>query len=486
MTIRTSFTDKEKMFLLAICLLAFGLRVFQLDAQSIWFDESISVLFANLPFQASLQAMLEEGLHHTPLYYLLLRPFAALGFHEFLLRFVSVFFGVLAAPLVAQLGLAFGSRKAGLIGALLLSVNLFHTWYSQETRQYALLAFLAAGAMLFFVRFLKRPGRWRYLAGMVLFLGAGFNTHHFAFFVPLVQFVYLLLTFKRTYPLFRFWVLAQVLAGLTLLPWVIVVLDWGNFYMNSSAHPFGGAVELLNTFWSFSLGYTGRITLLVGVALALYAGLALLAVWRNAGRNRFGLILLWLLLPPLIAFVATLRLPMYLDRYLIVSFPAFVLLIGLALAQLPRQLGYPVLALLVTAAVVNLYQLYFYPAAPQQRTDWRSVAHYLEEHERSDDVMMMLYHQDMLPLRLYYHGEAELTPVIANRVQLPGQIDESSGRLWIIAAYSCENEPGMYPYAPVGAVERDPLKVMLRTWQEEHQNRLQETVDFDCVKLYLY
>lgn len=478
-----SFTHREKIFLLATCGLAFGLRLFQLNAQSMWFDESISALIAVRPFWDGIVTMLEEGLHHTPLYYLLLRPFAAWGFNEFLLRFVSVLFGVLLVPLAAHLGPALGHKQAGLAAALLVAVNPFHTWYSQEARPYALLAFVSAGAMLFFVWFLNRPDRRRNLVGLTLFLAAGFNTHHFMFFVPLVQFVYLVLTLKRTYPLLRPWMLAQALAGLSLLPWAVTVISWGNFYMNSSAHAGVGLRELFNTFWNFSLGYTGSLTWLAAAALAACAGLALLALRYRTGRARPGLVLLWLLLPPLVSFVISLRLPMYLDRYLIVSFAPFVLWVALGLAHLPRRLGYPVLALLVAAATANLVQLYVDPAAPQQRADWRGAGHYLDEHHRPGDHMMILYHQDLAPLNFYYHGSVGVTPVSdAAQIDRPQQ----GQQLWLITAYPCENEQSLYPYLSSTGAETDPFKLALQQWQERQQPYLQNVIDFDCVRLYQY
>ena len=95
---------------------------------------------------------------------------------------------------------------------------------------YSLLGLVAMGAMYYFSKnvFLsKNKSQWL-LFGIIL--GLGYNLHHFFFFIPLIQFIFLLITFKQNHPIFRNWAISVLGAGLLLLPWILVVLDWGNFY----------------------------------------------------------------------------------------------------------------------------------------------------------------------------------------------------------------------------------------------------------------
>ena len=89
--------------LVAVCLLAYVLRVLYLDGQSLWRDEVDAIRFANRPVDLLLGTFRTPG-ENGPLYYLLLRPWLVLaGLSEFSLRFFSLFFGVLAVPLTYRL-----------------------------------------------------------------------------------------------------------------------------------------------------------------------------------------------------------------------------------------------------------------------------------------------------------------------------------------------------------------------------------------------
>jgi mannosyltransferase len=146
------FTRQQRWQLIGLITLAFLLRFYRLNTQSMWFDETLSALFAWLPLGTAIQAMLQEGLHHSPLFYVLLHPFAAGDFNEFCLRFLLATLGVLSVPPIVQVGRMIVGARIGSLAAVLLVVSPFHVWYSQETRMYTLLIVSALGAMAFFVQ----------------------------------------------------------------------------------------------------------------------------------------------------------------------------------------------------------------------------------------------------------------------------------------------------------------------------------------------
>ena len=76
------------------------------------------------------------------LYYFLLRAWIHLGDSEFVVRSLSVLFGVLTIPAVYFLAARLFDRPTGLTSAALLSVHSFHIHWSQETRAYTLLTLL--------------------------------------------------------------------------------------------------------------------------------------------------------------------------------------------------------------------------------------------------------------------------------------------------------------------------------------------------------
>jgi len=105
---------------LLILLLALALRVFRLDAQSLWYDEGLSVYLASLPPSETIaQSAVTD---HPPLHAALLNLWMGIaGPGEFSVRFVSVFFGTLVVALTYVLGRRVGGGRVGAIAAGLMA-----------------------------------------------------------------------------------------------------------------------------------------------------------------------------------------------------------------------------------------------------------------------------------------------------------------------------------------------------------------------------
>ena len=121
---------------LCILALAFGLRLWQLDAQSLWHDEGLSWWFARAPLLETLKGV--AGTEHPPLYFLALGVWLRLaGDSPFALRFLSTLGSVLAVAVILDLGRRWSLRLPALLAALFLAWNPSHIWYAQEVRSYA-------------------------------------------------------------------------------------------------------------------------------------------------------------------------------------------------------------------------------------------------------------------------------------------------------------------------------------------------------------
>lgn len=131
--------------LIAIVLLAFALRVYQLDAQSLWYDEGVTAMVARTDLP-SLTRWTANDIQ-PPLYYYVVAAWGRLaGWSEWSLRFASVFFGTLTVPLLAILATKLSRRRlVGLLAALITAVHPLLVYYSQEARMYAML--LALGVL---------------------------------------------------------------------------------------------------------------------------------------------------------------------------------------------------------------------------------------------------------------------------------------------------------------------------------------------------
>ena len=148
--------------LVILILLAFGLRIFDLGAEELWFDEALSANISTLGWQGTIAHLQNEPFEHPPLYYLFLHAWTrATGVSEFALRFFSLFWGVLLIPLLYRFMSSWGGRPFGLLVALVVALSVVHIDHSQNARMYSLLPILGVLLLLFFLRGL-RTGKWYY------------------------------------------------------------------------------------------------------------------------------------------------------------------------------------------------------------------------------------------------------------------------------------------------------------------------------------
>ena len=169
---------RTRLALLLIVLLAFALRLNQLEGQSMWSDEGLSLYRARQPLPTVLANTTEvDGVvtqdTNPPLYFLMLHGWrAVVGEGIFVLRFVGVAAALLAVPLIYLLGRLLFTPQAGLAAALFLALSPFHIWQTQVLRNYGLLITLNLLSVYGLFRFMlsAEPRRWRWL---LLWLVAG-------------------------------------------------------------------------------------------------------------------------------------------------------------------------------------------------------------------------------------------------------------------------------------------------------------------------
>ncbi|HLJ03343.1 MAG TPA: glycosyltransferase family 39 protein, partial [Solirubrobacteraceae bacterium] len=182
--------------LAGILVLAAVLRFVTLGSQSYWFDEAQ----AAHEFQGSLGSVLHSLYTretNPPLYFVLGWLWAKVfGTGEVALRSLSALAGVAAVALIYKCGEELVSRRAGLVAAGLAAINPFMIWYSQEAREYMLVAALSAASLLWFARAL-RTGAGRSVAWWAGCSALALLTHFFAAFLVWPEAAWLLYVHRR-------------------------------------------------------------------------------------------------------------------------------------------------------------------------------------------------------------------------------------------------------------------------------------------------
>ncbi|MBX3060129.1 MAG: hypothetical protein KF770_27040 [Anaerolineae bacterium] len=376
-----------RIFLLAVLLLAFGLRFHLLAAQSFWNDEGNSARLSERSVALIIEGTASDI--HPPLYYLLLHAWQqAVGTSEFGLRAFSAFAGVLLVAGVAAFSRIIQPRdrwRGGMVGvaALLTAVNPALIYYSQETRMYALLGLLAvlSGWALWQWRASVGRARWSWTAAYVLLAAAGLYTHYF---FPAVLAAHNLI------------VLAWLLASARSVGWATAVrrlaLPWAGMML---------AVLLLYAPWlpifagqfgADDLGERGSFVafLLTAVswmtfgatiatetarwAVVIVAMLLFIGLWL--GRRWVWGTAVCLLIPLLFMYAAGTVQPEYL-KFLLVAVPFFLILLATAVTTARQRSIRAILSILLIAALSlgtlsSLRNLYTNPA--YARADYRGMA----------------------------------------------------------------------------------------------------------------
>lgn len=418
---------------------AFVLRVFDLAKQSFWYDEAFSVYLAHFDI-GTITARTAADIQ-PPLYYYLLNVWMAVaGDSEFAVRFLSLFFGVLAVPLVYILARRLFNSAAGMFAALIAVLSALYLWYSQEARMYTLITFLGVLSSYALVRALSPDSaqvksssrRW-----WTLFALAGIAavyTHYLYFTLLAFQFLYALyviLSRRAAQAALRNLVLALAAILVAFVPWVPFMLN----RLGEDASYFRGDLKLDEAVRHILINFSVGESVLEGIAQYIAVGwlivlvivlVATLAANRRANKAAprsagQGLLFaaLYLLIPLALLLFLFSRNPKFNARYLMLASPGLYLLLGAglgalwALAQsknvLARLSSAVVLAVtggfLLATSLYAISNAYFDPAFT--KADFRGVANYVSANAQSDEAII-LTSGHLFPAFDYYYRDAKL------------------------------------------------------------------------------
>ena len=429
--------------------IAFVLRLYRLDGQSIWVDEGISLHLANSSL-AEIVANRAANIH-PPLYFFLLKGWVTLaGDSIFSARFFSAMASLLQVAAVYAIARRWLGRPTARIAAVLTVLSPLSVIYAQEIRGYALLPLVYLVLLGTTHELSQKPGPHRRAFWLLLGIveTVGLHLHYTVLTVVAYIGVWSFLTLwkeKRRTDLRRWWI-TQLLVGIASLPWMITVIaHWPAVQAEAQAGTFLAQSPpldyLLAQVWIFPLtglaGAVGHpaIRLLAVLALLLLATLLLLRLRQPSTRRTVARLAAHWLIPLGLALLVWIVRPFSHPRYIALYAPGLTLLAAYAIypgklqisnlkSQISRSaichLSFVTSAMLaITLVLISLLGLRAYFSDPAFAKDnVRGVAHYLEQVAGPDDLILIP--DGDWSLTFVYQGKAP--------VEMPGLPDED--QMW--------------------------------------------------------
>jgi len=228
MTTRLTTKHKQRMTasrtvwgMALLLLLAFALRVWEVAAADLTFDEVATFFVAHRSLGEMVRYVMGAAREHPPAYYVLMSLWMRwAGTSEFAVRYPSVLIGVLTVVWSFRVGRRLGPR-GGWWSAILCAVIPFGLWVGRTGRMYGLVLLLALMVMESWLRWLERPGWRRWLGFVALSLLAAMTHYYLALLWP-VQAVLLFLLPRATRSIRKPWLATALGIGVIVGAFIAV------------------------------------------------------------------------------------------------------------------------------------------------------------------------------------------------------------------------------------------------------------------------
>jgi uncharacterized membrane protein len=407
--------------LVLIVMLGMGLRLHELDVDSLWLDEINTTREAQEDLTSVLTRHRHSSYTHPPLVDFVTRFFITVaGDSDFVVRTQAMLFGSLTILIAYKVGETLWNRGVGLTGSALLAVNAYHVHYSQEARSYALMAFLALLSLFFLWKALHRNMK-RFWLGFIVCTSLSLYNHYFAaLFLPVAVVLAACVIGQNWISLRRradrdseahasskpslpvrqglLFLLSLATVGLSYVPWLPALRTHVAFFMGLQGGAGSAAESLQSSVGSFH-GILEQYSGVSGAVLVLWAGMLVIG-FAACDLKRMALVASWVGTPFLFVAVVQSGFPNK-PRYVLFILPLLLLVVARGItsgtravaSRLPAARGHRewLVAGMVTLTVLIFASLSV-PALREyyfsEKEDWRGATAYLLHNMESTDVII--------------------------------------------------------------------------------------------------
>lgn len=388
---------KENYILLALIFLSFILRIYNLDLQSPWGDELFTLInsHSNKSLGEIFSAL--RGDVHPPLYYYIVHFFVEVfGDTVYVARFVSLLFGLGGIVALYYLAKELFNKNVALLVVLLLSINHFHIYYSQEARMYTMLFFATILSFFYLIRFVKAPSLKSaliYSAGTALLV----NTHFYALFALFAQYLIILYFIIKPYnatgkKIFIYGFVSGVITLVSFIPTIVIFR--GTSGLKSFWIP-APERDIYTAMFKEFLGFS-EIAIVIAVIATLYF---LHKIFNEEDSSdykinpvterpifAFQLLFIWVFAYILVPFVLSyVHLPMIVSRYFINILPPLFLIIAAGISYVKNST--------VRVTLISIFMLFSFSDlvfvksyySKITKTQYRELTKFVKEHHKNNE-----------------------------------------------------------------------------------------------------
>ncbi|HSM37281.1 MAG TPA: glycosyltransferase family 39 protein [Longimicrobiales bacterium] len=362
---------RARAWLLAIVGVAIATRIYHLGTWDLWTDEVQTLLTsASLDFK-------EGPMYRTAPVNFVLTGFALRVFGDGILtaRALSFVAGVLTVPLTYVFAVRRFGRRAALVAAAIVTTSMWHVFWSQTARHFALLTLLLLAATHLLLRVLEEEGGVpRAVVAGILMVAALFTHSSAGFFIGtlFLYAVWCWVEARRARRPARAMSAGMVASAVPLLVYVPVYASLGSYLLENKA-PW-------NPWWNI----VGSLSFYVVPAVALTAIGGAVALAREGDRR--GVLLASLFLVPAVLVTAAATQTIASAAYVLPALPSLAVLVGVASDRVlraaeSRPARAAALAMVLVVVASQAYQLaHYYVFYNGLKPRWREVTAFVAEH----------------------------------------------------------------------------------------------------------
>jgi hypothetical protein len=358
--------------------------------QSIWGDEGFSAILSMKPLPEIIQIISRDT--SPPLWNIWeWVVFNTLGTDEIYIRGLALAFFLGTVFFTYKIGSFLWSQKTGLLAALLTFLNPFFFIYAFEGRMYSIMALGVTASTYYFLRIFynKEKVRHRDKIGYIIFTLWALYSHHFAFFVVIIQglwWLYELAFGKRTRAKKMFKIF--LITGIGYIPWLIPLYNQtkmvgGGFWLGTpTSKDLGGllldylALGIKNDKLKLPVLSTPIYLVTIYFVLGVFV---LKKWWKSIKKNAF--LLLCFLGPIALTWLISQKFQsIFFNRYLLYTIPAGMLV----LVSSRRKLSIiPLVILIIFFGIID-YDYFTHP----KKLPFRQYSEYVKNELKEGDFLI--------------------------------------------------------------------------------------------------